>query len=246
MVRVIVIDDEPLARQAVRQLLVPHPDIELVGEADSVSSAVALIQSKNPDAIFLDIEMSDANGFELLRKVSVPPKVVFVTAHAQHAVQAFAFDAVDYLLKPVGPPRMAEAIARLTRACTQPRDDLASRLGNKNNYLRIKTQTKTVISPFGSVIALVAAGDFTNVLINGEPKHMVGQMLGKFESLLPDPPFIRLGRSLIINSQRLRGAEGLSRDETRIWLDGAAEPFVLGRAATAKLKKAVPSSGAPA
>lgn len=246
MVRVIVVDDEPLARQAMRQLLRAHPSIELAGEADSVASAAKLVEAARPDAIFLDIEMSDFTGFELLRQLATPPKVIFVTAHAQHAVQAFEFDAVDYLLKPVGPDRLADAVTRLNEACTEPRRDLASRLGSKSNFLRIKTQTNTIISPFKSVIALVAAGDFTNVLIQGEPRHMVGQMLGKFESLLRDPPFIRLGRSLIINSERLRGANVGSRDETKIWLDGAAEPFILGRAATAKLKRLIPSSSAPA
>lgn len=83
----------------------------------------------------------------------------------------------------------------------------------------------------------MAEGDFTKVLINGVPKHLVNQMLGKFEALLPDPPFMRLGRSLIINGQRLRRTEVVSRNETRIWLEGAAEPLILGRAAAAQLKR---------
>lgn len=237
MVRVIVIDDEPLARQGMRQLLHQHPGINLAGESDSIAAAETLIQNVQPDALFLDIELSGTSGFDLLRKLKAPPKVVFVTAHAQHAVQAFEFDAVDYLLKPVNPKRLAEAIARLETACMQPREDQASRLGDRQNFLRIKTQSKTVIAPFNKVVALVAEGDFTHVLIDGEPKHLVYQLLGQFEALLPDPPFVRLGRSLIVNAHRIRSAAVVSRNETRIWLDGASECFVLGRPAAAKLKQ---------
>ena len=151
-----LIDDEPLARQGMRQLLQQHPTIAIAGESESIAAAETLIQSARPDAILLDIEISGTSGFDLLRGLKTTPKVVFVTAHAQHAVLAFEFDAVDYLLKPVDPRRLAETLARLERACSQPREDHASRLGDRRNFLRIKTQSKTVIAPFSNVVALVA------------------------------------------------------------------------------------------
>ena len=113
MLRVILIDDERLARQSMRQLLAEHSGVEIVAEAENIVQAQKLAQEHRPDAIFLDVQMPGADGFQLLEKLEPAPRTVFVTAHAQHAVKAFEVHAVDYLLKPVRPERLAQAIARL-------------------------------------------------------------------------------------------------------------------------------------
>ncbi|MCX6975652.1 MAG: response regulator [Verrucomicrobia bacterium] len=99
MLRVAVIDDERLARQGIRQMLAAHPRLQLVGEADSKSTALALIQQEKPDGIFLDVHMPGGTGFDLLQALDAPPTAVMVTAHAEHAIQAFDIHAVDYLLR---------------------------------------------------------------------------------------------------------------------------------------------------
>ena len=124
MLRVAVIDDEPLARQAIRYLLAVHPRLKVVGEADSKESALTLIQKEKPDGIFLDVHMPGGTGFDMLQALDAPPKVVMVTAHAEHAIQAFDIEAVDYLLKPVTPARFAQAVQRLQAAGAQPRAHL--------------------------------------------------------------------------------------------------------------------------
>ena len=114
--RVLIVDDEHLARQAIRRLLAAHRDAEIVGEAASLAEAMEAIERTAPQLVFLDIELGGGgDGFDLLAALERPPIVVFVTAYAEHAVEAFAVNAVDYLLKPVEPGRLAESLARAER-----------------------------------------------------------------------------------------------------------------------------------
>src|SRR5215471_4726074 len=110
-----IVDDEHLARQAMRRLLAAHPDVEIVGEAEGVTDGLREIERTAPQLVFLDIELGGADGFDLLARLETSPVVVFVTAYAQYAVEAFAVNAVDYLLKPVDPERLAESLARAAR-----------------------------------------------------------------------------------------------------------------------------------
>jgi len=232
-VRVLIVDDEHLARQAMRRLLADHPEVEIAGEAESLREAMVAIERTEPELIFLDIELgAGGDGFDLLAALPRPPIVVFVTAYAEHAVEAFAVNAVDYLLKPVEPERLADSLARaertLARAATPGRGVIA-----------LRTPKQTVLVAPGEIAALRADGDFTHVFVADQPAVMIWRTLGHFESLLPSPPFLRLGRSLIINRDRLRKVETPSRAEARITLDGVPEPVVLGRTAAARLREAL-------
>ncbi|HKE13761.1 MAG TPA: response regulator, partial [Kofleriaceae bacterium] len=116
----ILVDDERLARRELAHLLAAHPAIEVVGQASSVDEAAALVGKLDPDVVFLDIQMPRRSGFELLDACDVRGQVVFVTAHDVHAIRAFEVNALDYLLKPVHPDRLALTVARLTQAPGAP------------------------------------------------------------------------------------------------------------------------------
>jgi two-component system, LytTR family, response regulator len=232
-VRVLIVDDEPLARSAMRRLLAAHPTVEIVGEADSTAEALSAIERTQPQLVFLDIELGGSDGFDLLAALERPPIVVFVTAYAQHAVEAFAVDAVDYLLKPVAPERLAESLARVERQLAQ------AALPSEAAVIELKTPKRTVLAHPAEIVALRADGDFTRVHVAGQPEVMIWRTLAHFESLLPSPPFLRLGRSLIINRDRLRNIGTPSRAEARLTLEGMAEPLVVGRAAAARLREAL-------
>jgi two-component system LytT family response regulator len=236
MLRVLIVDDEHLARQAMRRLLVAHPGIEIVGEADGVSGALREIERTRPQLVFLDIELGGADGFDLLAQLEQPPVVVFVTAYAEHAVEAFAVNAVDYLLKPVDPERLAESLKRGERelAREKPAPEPAAR-----GVIAFKTPKRTVLAKPTEVVALRADGDFTHVFVADQPALMIWRTLSHFESLLPSPPFLRLGRSLIVNRDRLRNVETPSRETARLMLHGMDEALTLGRAATARLRDAL-------
>jgi len=231
--RVVIVDDEHLARQAMRRLLAAHPEVEIVGEAETTDEAIAVIKRLQPQLVFLDIELGGDDGFDLLAALERPPVVVFVTAYAEYAVEAFEVNAVDYLLKPVAPERLAESLGRAERQLAVPATPSGARV------IALRTPKQTVLTPAGDIAALRADGDFTHVFVADRPPVMIWRTLSHFEELLPSPPFLRLSRSLIINRDRLRKIETPSRTSAQVTLDGVADPLVLGRTAAARLREAL-------
>ncbi len=229
MLRVLIVDDEPLARSAMRRLLAVHPTVEIVAEAETIAEAVSAVEHKQPQLVFLDIELGGGDGFDFLEALEKPPVVVFVTAYPEHAVEAFAVDAADYLLKPVDPERLAESLARVERQLARRAGPAAASPAK----IELKMPRRTVLAAPAEIAALRADGDFTRVLLADQPEVMIWRTLAHFETLLPSPPFLRLGRSLIINRDRLQNIGTQSRENTRITLQGIAEPLTLGRAAAA-------------
>ena len=234
MLRVMIVDDERLARQALRRLLASHPEVDIVGEAESVADALQAIEQTEPQLVFLDIELGSGDGFDVLAALERPPMIVFVTAFAEYAVEAFAVNAVDYLLKPVEPERLAEAVSRAAREATAIKVPSVAK-----GVIALKTPKRTVLTRPAEIVALRADGDFTHVFVADRPALMMWRTLLHFEGVLPSPPFLRLGRSLIVNRDRLQHVETPSRETARVMLQGMAEPLMLGRAAAARLRKAL-------
>ncbi len=239
MLRVILVDDESLARQVMRELLNAEPAVQIEGEAASIAAARDLITKTKPDAVFLDVKMPGKSGFELLQSLVHQPKVVFVTAYSQYAVQAFDVDAVDYLLKPVRPERLASAVQRLRVACDgTPERDTTPTPYLSDDRISLRTPGRTLMASLSEICALEADGDFTRVYVAGEQALMICQTLRNYEQSLPSPPFLRLDRSLMLNVKRIVKIEHLSRDETRIFLAGATRSFSVGRKAWTTLREA--------
>lgn len=229
MLRLLIIDDETLARQKIRQLLSTHPWVEILGEAASVPEALKMIEEKDPDALFLDIEMPQRDGFSLLHSLKKNLPVVIVTAHARHAVEAFEIEAVDYLLKPVRAARLATALERL-------RSQMPSETPwQAKDRICLRTPERTVIVESSAIVALEAEGDFSRIFIEGEHPILICHHLSHYEKILPSPPFVRLDRSLMINRNRVKKIEPVGRDHENLTLSGVATPFPLGRTAHLRL-----------
>ncbi|MFG1410934.1 LytTR family DNA-binding domain-containing protein [Xanthobacter sp. VTT E-85241] len=256
MLSAVIVDDEVRARRAIARLLEAHPQVRIAGEADCVEDALDLLVREAPDLVFLDIELGDGSGFELIQALEDPPRVIFVTAHAEHAAEAFAVDAVDYLLKPVSPERLADALRRAMRRIrpdaaspeaaapgTAPVAEPSPPALAPGATLELRTPHRTVFAPPSEIVALRADGDFTRVFLAGQPPLMMLRTLGTFETLLPRPPFLRLGRSLMVNCDRLRSIETPSRDRAHVALEGLPAPLILGRAATSRLREALADKG---
>jgi two-component system, LytTR family, response regulator len=234
MLRVALVDDEALARKALRQRLARHPEVSIVGEAATVGEAERLTQELKPDVLFLDIGLPDAEGFALLGRADPPPKIVFVTAHSGHALRAFEVGAADYLLKPVKAERLAACLARLTETGA-PRP-AAPAPATADRLLNLRTPARSVVTPVRNIVALQAEGDFTRVLLAEQAPLLICRTLGSFARELPEPPFARLGRSLIVNAERLRSVETAGRSGTVVSLLGVAEPLRLGKTAARRLR----------
>lgn len=229
MLRVLIVDDEPLARQKLRQLLNAHPEILVAGEAGRASEALEKIRAESYDAIFLDVCMPEADGFDLLSKLEKPPQVIFVTAHSNYAVEAFAFFAVDYLVKPVRPARLTQAISRL-----QARPGYAPpwQIGDRVCF---RTPERTIVARTDAIVALKADGDFTHVYVEGESPLLICHKLGHYEQVLPSPPFLRLDRSLMIHLDHLQQIQYIDPEHANLHLSGVSETFPLGRTARRRL-----------
>ena len=230
MLSVVIIDDEAPARRYLRRLLEAAPDVHVTGEAPTIEQAWRLVRECRPDAIFLDIALTSGTGFDLLDMLSPAPAVVFVTAHSDHAARAFDVEAVDYLLKPVDPDRLAQTLARL-----RPRaSGLAMRTRSGKRF--IKVQDLTVAQAQGDYVRLCGAGH-ANELIHITLKGLAAQ--------LPSPPFCFLSRSIIINLDHVSHVAQRPGEQTEVSFANGLAPVVLGRAASQRLRRAM-ASGRPA
>ena len=237
--RVLLVDDERLARKYLRELLGEHAGVCVVGEADGVAAAAELVRQLAPDVIFLDVQMPPASGFDLLPLLDPAPAVVFVTAHDEYAVRAFAASASDYLLKPVTTERLGLALQHARRdQRTQAAEDgggspalglgdaLVLRDGGRLRRVRVR-----------DIAALVAEGSYTRVYLADERSMLVLRRMADWESLLPAPPFLRAERSLIVNLERVADMVVRSREEGSLTLDALGSPVLdLGRAAITRLR----------
>jgi two-component system LytT family response regulator len=232
-----LIDDEALARQGLREQLTCLPDVEVCAEAQSMLQALPVIEAVQPDALFLDIRMPHGNGFELLKHLPHPLPVVICTAHQEYAVRAFDVQAVDYILKPVRPKRLEQAVARLRHALDQKHHPPALTAADR---ICLRTPERTVVTTPDHLILLKADGDFTRFTIEGEHSLLICQSLGAFEQTLPRPPFVRLDRSLIVNLERVESIEVSPTRGAHLGIRGLPQPLELGRTALKRLREAIP------
>ncbi len=195
--KALIIDDERIARQEMRRLLDAHPEINIVGEAKDTATALALLPTLQPDLIFLDIQMPGMDGFDFLTHVPPPqPRVIFCTAHDAHALRAFAVNALDYLMKPVDPVRLAQALSRL-RQTEHPPEPQAAAFQESDRVL-LKCEGRTRFVPIRQIQLLESDGNYTMVHFD-EGKSLLSRSLQSLEKRLCLPCFFRANRSQIIN-----------------------------------------------
>ncbi len=230
MIQAIIIDDEPLARLGLRDLLRQHADVHVAAEADSPHTALPLIRELKPQVLFLDIEMGRDSGFDLLANLDCTPRVIFITAHSQHAVKAFEIPAFDYLLKPVRPERLQQTMERL-------RIDLSGEGDAAAKVLHLKSPGRSLSARHDDILILIADGDFTLIHLANEPPFMICHTLGHFESILPSPPFHRIDRSTLINLHNIERVERQSRSAATITFRSTKENFAIGRTALTRLTR---------
>ena len=207
--RVILIDDEPTARVQLTNRLKSHPEIEIVGEAEDVTSANEQVQTLKPDLIFLDIQMPKKNGFALLPKLenlTPQPAVVFVTAYDEYAIRAFEANALDYLTKPVSAARLAKTILRLSKPPVSETGEPHPVVGagqqlEAKDLVLLRDKSLSMMVKVGEIAAIEAHGDYTRILLNEGKNLMMKQTLSLWESQLPAGLFVKVSRSLLVNSQ---------------------------------------------
>lgn len=201
-IRFLIVDDEPLARTRLRQLLEGHPDVELVGEARDAAEAAALCAAAVPDALLLDIELPMSNGFDLLHALTPLPAIIFTTAHAEFALDAFEVNAVDYLLKPVTEDRFARALHRLRQKVAHPERALRP-AAPRSRRIALRVPSQIVFVPATDVEWVAADGNYCRVHAEGKTV-LVRELLNILERRLDPDQFVRVHRSAIVNVESIR------------------------------------------
>jgi DNA-binding LytR/AlgR family response regulator len=209
-VKVVIVDDEAPARAELRHLLAAHPEVQVAGEAASATEAASSIAGC--DAVFLDIELVGASGLDaarLLRAVARPPAVVFVTAHAEYAVDAFAVEAFDYLLKPVDPERLARVVARLAERRPQAAEP---------RRIPVVAAGRTGFVDQDQVHYVRAEGDYSRVYTY-ERSYLSPASLRELEAALPAERFLRIHRSYLVNLAKVASVRRAGSDRLLLALD---------------------------
>ncbi|MHA4842532.1 LytR/AlgR family response regulator transcription factor [Flavitalea antarctica] len=203
-IRCMIVDDEPLAREILKNHIAATPGLSLLKTCMNGAEAYEGIHQHEIDLIFLDIQMPVITGTEFLRSLRQPPLVVFTTAYHDYAVEGFELNSVDYLLKPVTYDRFYQAIEKVrermrTRTVQEP--------GSNVDYIFIKKDSRLIKVPFNNILYIEAEKDFSYVHLP-DKKILAGMHLKMFESMLPGNTFVRVHRSFIINITRINALNG--------------------------------------
>jgi len=243
MIKTLVVDDEPLARRRLRDLISQVEWLEQVGEAVDGDSAIAMIERLQPDLVFLDIQMPEPSGVQVVERLqerNIVPNVIFTTAYDQYAVAAFELGAVDYLLKPFGEARFRRALERMRRlvetqqgrASVERASAVVARAGSKLPLERIFVRDRDTILPVSlpAIERVEAQDDYVMIHVQ-RCQYLVNLRMAHLETQLPTPPFLRVHRSHIINLDHVERISSLvnSRLEIRM-TSGATVPVSRARA----------------
>lgn len=214
----VIVDDEPLGRERVRSLLAEERDVEILAECSSATAALAVIRERRPDVLFLDVQMPEIDGFELLRRLDAPlPLVIFVTAFDEHAVNAFEVHALDYLLKPIKPTRFHEALLRARAQLAEQNGEgrarrllalLESQRGAVPYLSRIaiRDRDRTRFVKVSDIDWIEASSNYV-VIHAGREKYIIRETLAAIEVQLSPQEFFRVNRSALVNLDRVREIE---------------------------------------
>jgi two-component system LytT family response regulator len=235
MIRTLIVDDMLLGRKRLRRHLEELRDIEIVGEASDGREAIDAIGTLNPHLVFLDVQMPEVDGFDVLRAVGVDtiPAVVLVTAHEEFALKAFEMHAIDYLLKPFDSARLHKAVERARRQITSATDDSTVRLNallrqiasgaRQARRIAIKADGRTVFLPTDDIDYIEAAGNYLRIVTSGggTNAYMIRDRISEMERRLDPVAFARVHRSTIVNISRIKEMHPLfNGDQSLILTDG--------------------------
>jgi two-component system LytT family response regulator len=241
--RAVVIDDERLARRELRGLLAAHEAIEVVGAAASEAEALEMIARVQPEVLFLDVQLCPGTGFDLLERITQPLRVVFVTAFDAFALRAFEVNALDYLLKPINPQRLAQAIERLT-ATDAGSGPPATRAASAAPPPRLTLDDRVFVEAYGrsrflpvaSVVSITAEGDYSQIQTSDGERWLVLKSLREWERRLPVQHFARIHRSMIVNLACVERLESAFSRGYLVHLRGLTAPVPMSRRRATILK----------
>lgn len=242
MIKVILIDDEPLSREILKAYLKKFEQVEVVQECNDGFEGVKAVQHHQPDLIFLDIQMPKINGFEMLELLDPRPPVIFITAFDEFALKAFEANAIDYLLKPVPEDRFCKAIEKYlqqvtTSSASRSTDQLLEAMAHtpaQQNRIVVKTGSKVKIIPIHDILYLEADDDYVKVT-TAEGQFLKNKTLQFYEQTLDPQQFVRVHRSYIVHINQITKIEPYQKETHLAILRGGTQ-IPVSKTGYAKLK----------
>ena len=239
LIKALIVDDEPLARDRIREMLKEHPEVEVIGEARNGREAIDAVANQNPDLVFLDVQMPDFDGFDVLLNLNLArlPLIIFVTAYDQYALRAFDVHAVDYLTKPFDRKRFAEAVDQAKVFMKGAKEPDTARILNMlqelkagSRYLErfaIKNGETLFFVRAEDVDAIEAQGNYVRLNL-ARSSHLLRDTLNNIESQINPRMFVRIHRRTIVNIDRIKEVQTWGRGEYRVVLSTGAH-YTLSR-----------------
>lgn len=240
MIKVVLIDDEPLSREILKKYLSKFPDVEVMEECNDGFEGVKAIQQHQPDLIFLDIQMPKISGFEMLELVNPMPAVIFITAFDEYALKAFEANAIDYLLKPVSEDRFVKAMQKFSEravasvAKTQTLLETMGQSPSQNNRIVVKTGNKVKIIPVHEIHYLEADDDFVKI-VTAEGSFLKNKTMAFYEQSLDPYLFVRVHRSYLVHIGQITKIEPYQK-ETHLAVLRGGQQIPVSKTGYGKLK----------
>ncbi len=240
MIKAILIDDERLARAELKKLLAEFPEIEVVAEAANASEGIDKIENLNPDLIFLDIQMPGKTGFEMLAELNRAPNVIFTTAYDEYALKAFEVNALDYLLKPIEPKRLADAIHKFHGQEEREPNGISADTGNRSilsdaDQVFVKDGERCWFVKLADIRLFESVGNYAKVFF-GNNKPLILKSLNALEERLDEKTFFRANRKHIVNLRMIEKIEPYFNGGLLLEMKGG-EKIEVSRRQTVKFKE---------
>ncbi len=226
--KALLVEDEFWAMVNLRDKLSNFPEIEIIGEAQNIKEAKKILSEKDPHVIFLDIQLKDGTGFDLLNEVEYNGKIIFVTAFDEHAIRAFEINALDYIMKPISEKRLGNAIKRI-HLTNLPIKEVPPERFNKDDRIMVSNKDFINFICISDILLISSAQDYTSVSTTQMKKYLVLRTMNEWEERLPENIFCRIHRSHIINFNYIEKTQKLSSNSANIYLKGFEEPFKVSK-----------------
>jgi two-component system LytT family response regulator len=230
----LIVDDEWLVREELKQLLAEYPELRIAGEAGSVKQAAKLLEEQSFDVIFLDIQMPGALGFELLEQAEISARIIFITAYDQYAIKAFEVNALDYLLKPIQRERLGKTIARLGDRASAVQGGKTTLGHDDVAYVLVAGSLKFL--QVAQIKCITAGGNYSYLYYQDHKRELVAKSLLEWEEILPQDYFLRIHRSTLVNFEFVERVEKCKNYSHLVYLKGIESPLIMSRRYAAKLQ----------
>jgi two-component system LytT family response regulator len=234
-IKALIVDDEELARSDLHGLLSKIPEIEVVGEANSIAMALEAIENLNPDVVFLDIQFPRETGFDLLEKINSNAKIIFVTAFDRYAIRAFEVNALDYLVKPVDPERLAITIDRLAETIDKHEDKMS--IFNYSDSIFLDDGKNFYFVKLQSIVIISSSGAYSEVHTDKGLRILTHKSMKEWEMRLPSNTFIRIHRSTILNIDFIEKIDRWFNYSYRVFVKNIETPFSISRRYIAAIRE---------